>query len=417
MKLKLYLLIIFLSCTWSGHELAAQNKKTLDYYIQTAENNSPLLNDYNNQVFSAKIDSLKLRAAYGFIISGESSAAYAPAIHGWGYDNVLSNGQSLFAGVRVVKEFISRNNLSTRLTGYNLTISQLLAQAAISRQTLKKGITDQFIATYASQQQLELAREIIHLLQQEDIVLKKLTQATVFKQTDYLNFKVNLQQNELALEQHRAEWKSNFTLLNYLCGLTDTSFQSLQAPSFPDLHIIPFESSIYSDAFIADSAKLANEAAIIHYDYKVKVSGFSDGGFQSSFALTPYKNFGTSVGVAISLPLYDGHRKQMLLNQNKIQLDTRKRYYDQARRQYDQHIFQLHTQLNQYEQMIRLANEQIVYAKTLTEANARQLPTGDVKMVDFILSISNLLNLRSSIITYNTTIYNLKNQLQYLIIQ
>lgn len=400
----------------NGYKASSQTSVPLNYFLQAAEKNSPLLNDYNNQIFSAKIDSLKLKAAYGFIVSGEANATYAPVISGWGYDNALSNSQSLFAGVGVAKEFISRNNLQTRLNAYNLTIAQLLAQAGITKQTLNKQVTDQYIATYASQQQLEVAKEIIHLLQQEDIVLKKLTQASVFRQTDYLNFKVNLQQNELALEQRTAEWKSNAALLNYLCGIADTSFQLLEPPVF-NFDAVPFDSSIYASAFKADSAKLANDAAIIHYDYKPKVSAFSDGGYQSSFAHLPYKNFGVSAGIAISLPLYDGHKKQMLLNQNQIQMDTRRKYYTQAQRQYDQQIFLIQNQLNQYHQMIKTAQEQIVYARTLTEANAKQLPTGDVKMVDFILSMNNLLNLKSNIIQYHTTVFNLQNQLQNLIIQ
>jgi hypothetical protein len=41
---------------------------------------------------------------------GEGTAGYSPNIKGWGYDSALTNGQSIFAGVRVAKEFISRNN-------------------------------------------------------------------------------------------------------------------------------------------------------------------------------------------------------------------------------------------------------------------------------------------------------------------
>lgn len=399
------------------NNLFAQGIASIDFFTKAAEQNSPMLNEYKNQVISAKIDSVRLRATYGFIISGEGNALYAPVLRGWGYDNALSNGQSLFVGLRATKEFIGRNNLQTRLNAYNRTVTQLIAQSAITKRTLYKQVNDQYIATYASQQQFMIAEEITHLLEQEDIVLKKLTQEAVFKQTDYLNFKVNLQQNQLALQQRRAEWQSNYVLLNYICGIADTVFHTLSEPSFSETKIDSFDSSVYAEAFLADSAKLVTDAAIIHYDYKPKISGFSDGGYQSSFILAPYKNFGVSMGIAISLPLYDGHKKKMLLNQNQIQLDSRKKYYEQAKTQYDQQIFLIQNQLKQYRRIIKTANEQIVYARTLTEANAKQLPTGDVKIVDFILSINNLLNLRSNIIQYTATVYNLQNQLHYLILQ
>lgn len=400
-----------------GTVVNGQSKNTLSYFLETAKVNSPVLNDYNNQIISNRIDSLKLKAAYGFIVTGEGNAGYSPNIKGWGYDNALTNGQSLFAGVRVAKEFISRNNLNTRLAGVSASIAQVLAQKNISIQTLNKQITDQYIATYASQQQYDVSKEIIHLLDQEDIVLKKLTQAAVFKQTDYLTFKVTLQQNELTLEQQKANWQNNYSLLKYLSGMIDNTFESLEKPSFNDiLSPTSFDGSIYEKAFQADSLKLANDAKIIQYNYKPKVMAFSDSGYQSSFTTTPYKNFGMSVGVGVTIPIYDGHQKKMLLQQNQLSLETRQKYLEQTQRQYQQQILQVNNQLEQYDKMINTANQQIIYAKTLVEANAKQLPTGDVRMVDFILSINNLLGLKGNIIQYNTTLFNLKNQLQYLII-
>lgn len=409
---------LFLILLFGRFTVNAQSKNTLSYFLEAAKENSPVLNDYNNQVISNKIDSLKLKATYGFIVTGEGTAGYSPSIKGWGYDNAITNGQSLFAGVRVAKEFISRNNLNTRLAGINASIAQVLAQKNISLQTLKKQITDQYIATYASQQQFNVSKEIIHLLNQEDIVLKKLTQSAVFKQTDYLTFKVTLQQNELTLEQQKADWQNNYSLLKYLSGIVDDTFEPIEKPSFTEtLNPASFNESMYAKAFQADSLKLSNDAKIIEYNYKPKITAFSDSGYQSSFALTPYKNFGMSVGVGVTIPIYDGHQKKMLLQQNELSLETRKKYLEQTQRQYQQQILQINNQMGQYDKMIDTANQQITYAKTLVEANAKQLPTGDVRMVDFILSINNLLSLKGNIIQYNTILFNLKNQLQYLIIQ
>lgn len=409
---------IFFLFVFGGLQVRAQSDHSLSYFLKMAQDNSPVLNDYNNQIFSNRIDSLKLRATYGFIVSGEANGSYAPNIKNWGYDNAITNGQSLFAGVRVVREFISRNNLNTRLANYNATIAQVLAQKKISVQTLCKQVTDQYIATFTSQQKYALSEDIIHLLKQEDEVLKKLTRAAVFKQTDYLTFKVAQQQNELALQQQKAEWKNNYALLNYLSGIVSDAFIPLDMPGFNDsIDFVPFEQSMYANAFSADSAKLSNDAKIIGYDYKPKISAFSDGGYQSSFTIAPYRNFGVSVGVALSLPLYDGHRRQMLLQQNALDLSTRQKYLEQTKRQYQQQILQIKDQIEQNHAMIHTANEQITYAKTLVDANAKQLPTGDVRMVDFVLSINNLLSLKGNLIQYNNNLFNLKNQMQYLIVQ
>jgi hypothetical protein len=67
--------------------------------------------------------------------------------------------------------------------------------------------------------------------------------------------------------------------------------------------------------------------------------------------------------------------------------------------------------------MIETANEQMGYAQTLIDANLKQLPTGDVKVTDVILSINNFISLKSELVQFETTIYNLYNQLNNLTLQ
>ena len=59
----------------------------------------------------------------------------------------------------------------------------------------------------------------------------------------------------------------------------------------------------------------------------------------------------------------------------------------------------------------------VFVAETLVEANKRQLNTGDVRMTDYLLSISNFLNLRTSLIQNNMMRLSLINQLNYLILK
>lgn len=409
-------LVIYCSVLLSLN-VPAQKPATLDFYLEAAASNSPLLNDYNQQVYAVKLDSMKLLADYGFILSGEGAASYAPVFKGWGYENALSNGHPVTAMIRASRELISKRNLDSRLASYYLNVLQLRNQSALSELQLKKNITDLYITTFISQQQYKAIQDILKLLVQEDTILKKLTQAAVFKQTDYLSFKVTQQQNELALEQKRAEWYNNFALLNYASGLIDTIPKTLQLSTSDTDTIVPFEESIYSQSYKTDSMKLANDAYILEYSYKPKIGAYADAGYQSTLIQTPYKNFGWSAGITLSVPLYDGRKKQMSLQQNKIALQSRSKYLEFEKNQYNQQIAQITNQIGHYRQMIATASEQLQYSRTLIEANAKQLPTGDVKVVDFILAITNYYNLRLGLIQYEGTLFNLQNQLHYLTIQ
>ncbi|MEO5967402.1 MAG: TolC family protein, partial [Ferruginibacter sp.] len=384
-------------------------------FLSIAEENSPLLNDFNNQILANKIDSIKLRALYGINVTGEGSASYAPVINGWGYDNALTNGQTVFAGAKVQKTLIGRNQINTRLASFNAIKNQLLSLNGKAKQTIIKQVTDQYIATFLSQQLLENANYISKLLQQEDLVLQKLTRASAFKQTDYLSFKVTMQQTDLARQQLQAELQSNYLMLNLISGIVDTTITNLEVPQFKT-HSASFDSSIYRQTYVADSIKISNDAAIINYDYKPKISAFSDAGYQSSLIQTSYKNFGISIGFSISLPLYDGHTKKMLLTQNDLLQNTKQKYFELAKKQYEQAVLQLKQQIINYQNIILTAQEHTSYVLTLVEANAKQLPTGDVKTVDFIMSINNYLNLKVNIIQYQSTLYALQNQLNNIII-
>ncbi|MBO9617851.1 MAG: TolC family protein [Niabella sp.] len=395
----------------------AQDAKTLAYYLETSTTNSPVLHDYKNQRDSLRIDSLKFRADYGIKVNGQGDALYAPVFRGWGYDAAISNGQSVDLLIRASRDFLSKKNRDTRLAGYTLSIDQLQNQSAITRLTLERAITEQYIITYGSQQQYKVVEEVLQLLNAEDIILKKLTQNAVFKQTDYLSFKVTLQQNLLSLQQHKTDWLNNYAVLNYLSGVVDTSLLKLAPPDIPDAVPQPFEQSVYAESYRTDSLKLHNEARIIHYDYRPKISAFADGGYSTTFAATPYKNFGTSAGVAVTLPIYDGHKRNMSLRQNQLSMETRTTYNEFAKKQYEQQLQQLSAQIRQYRQLTLTATEQMKYAQTLIEANMKQLPTGDVRVADFILSISNYISLKSGLVQYETALYNLNNQLHHLILQ
>mgnify|MGYP001454457831 CR=1 FL=1 len=410
-----FLYTIAMILVYATTPVFAQKSTTLEEYLTLAKENSPLLNDYNNQRYSLKIDSLKLRADYGIQVTGMGDLSGAPLIHNWGYNGgTLNSGRNLDAVVRISKDLLGNKNLDTRLAKYSLEMKHLINQSGISKVQLCKAVTEQYINTYSTQQQYAVAQEVVQLLEQEDFILKELTRKATFKQTDYLSFKVTLQQKLLALQQQYADWQNNYATLNYLVGRVDTTLHHLQPPLLQTGQPAPFNQSLYAESYKIDSLKLMNEARIINYDYQPKLSLYVDGGYSSALTATPYKNFGTSAGISLTVPIYDGNKRKKALQQNRLAQNTRKDYNDFEHQQYQQQAAQLEGQIRQYKQMLATAKEQLKYAQALIKANLEQLPTGDVKVADFILSINNYINLKSGLVQYETTLNNLYNQLQNL---
>jgi outer membrane protein TolC len=148
-------------------------------------------------------------------------------------------------------------------------------------------------------------------------------------------------------------------------------------------------------------------------NYKPKLNVFADAGYISSLPKQAYKNFGWSIGLNLSIPIYDGGLKKLSTHQINLNQRTQNKYRDFYKIQYDQQKNQLQRMIDQYELSINKAKKQLNYSKTLTDANALQLQTGDVRMTDYLISINNYLNLRVNIIQNKINQLQMINQLHY----
>ena len=387
--------------------------RTLSDYIDAGIQNSPLLKDYSNQQLSNIIDSLRIIANYKPQVVGIANNTYAPSVKGWGYDGAITNGANVSELVTVNKRLVSKENLNSQYQAIRLLNESLSLSGKITALDLQKTITAQYITTYGSWQQYQFNNELLQLLLKEETILKQLTEKSVYRQTDYLTFLVTIQQQELVISQLNIQFQNEYASLNYLCAIKDTSAVILAPPILAPMNIAEPESTVFYKQFMVDSLKNKNAGEQIDYSYKPKLNLYADGGYLSSFAAQPYKNFGVSAGVNITVPIYDGGQKKMLHDKITIAEQTRQGYRDYFKKQYEQQIAQLSQQLNATEQLIHQATAQLKYTQTLIEANRKLLETGDLRMADYILSISSYLNAKN-IITQNTVNkLQLINQLNY----
>lgn len=392
-------------------------ERDLTFYLSQSKINSPLLVDYKNQINSLSIDQQLLKASLGLQIAANSELFYAPVINGYGFDDILTNGQHVIALINVKKEIVRKGRINTQLKSSTLNQEGLINQIKLSEETIEKNIVEQYILTYTDQEQLKLSEEIIELLLTEDVLLKKMTQSSVFKQTDYLAFKVNLQQQLLTKKQLEIQYKNNFATLNYLSGIIDTSKYEITKPEIVPKIPRLFNESYYFESFRIDSLKNKNDRDLINLNYKPKISVFTEAGYQSSLTIHPYRNTGWSAGLNLSIPIYDGNQRKMLIAQNNLKEKSREAYLQSSGRQYQQITLQLKQLINQYDTLITDSKKQLEFSETLVKANALQLKTGEVRMTDYILSINNYLDLRSSAILNQSNRLILINQLNSILLK
>ncbi|MBS1512824.1 MAG: TolC family protein [Bacteroidetes bacterium] len=403
--------LIYLFVIAGLHGKAQQ--KSLDYFLSQGLQNSPLLKDYQFQVQGNKIDSQRLKASFGPQVTGNTTGSYSPVVKGWGYDGAITNLHTYNALIGVSRVIVGKDNLNNQYLSFQLQNLGLQNQGKISEQDLKRSITQQYITAYGDLLQINFNEEIITLLKNEEAILKKLTEKGVYKQTDFLSFLVNIQQQELLIKQLHIQYQNDYATLNYITGVRDTAFTQLEIPLVSPEELPALNETVFYNQFVIDSFKIKNNDKQIDYNYKPRVSLFADGGYNSSFAITPYKNFGLSAGVALTVPIYDGKQRRMQHQKNAIAEQNRKNYLEFYSTQYSQQIAQLSQQLLLTQQIIEETATQVKYAEGLITAQRQQLVTGDVRIADYIIAIGNYLNAKNSITLNTINKLQIINQINY----
>jgi outer membrane protein TolC len=387
--------------------------RTLNDYIQLAKQNNAPLKAFQNQVLSNSLDSQILKATTKTQVNFISDNMYAPVIAGWGYDEAITNIAQVSALVQASKSFLSRGNLAAQYRAIALQSQSLRDSLQLSIKDLVKSITEQYITAYGDQLTMDYSKELFDLLKKEEEALKTLAQQSVIKQTEFLAFDITLQQQELTYLQAEIQFNADYLTLNYLAGIVDTTITRLEEPKLEDSLPHDFYNSVFYRRYITDSLRIENERRLIDYSYKPTISAVGDGGFNSSLQNTPYKNIGFSVGINIRMPLYDAHQKRLKYQKLDLEEKTRVTNKNFFTNQYTQQVAQLYKQLRETDQLFERIKQQVNYTKTLILAYEKLLETSDVKIIDFVTSITNYLNAQNLYRQNLVSRLKIMNQINY----
>ena len=407
MKSTVFFIIILFSVKSFSQE------KDLRFYMEKAQTNSPLLKDLSNQIKSNSIDSLLNKANYKPQIAGNLNANYAPVLNGFGYDTALSNGQTISGLVGVNKKIIGKNQVNSQAESFQLLKESLVLNKKIASKDVNKLITAQYITASGSAEQLDYNQKMASLLKDEATILKKLTQNSIYKQTDYLVFLSTIKQQELQVLQLKQQYQNDLGLLNYLSGEADTTFVNLKKPDVTLKTIQSADKIVFAKQFEVDSLKIINQNKLIDNGYKPSLSLLGDAGYLSSLTYEAHKNFGLSVGLGLSVPIYDGNKKSLQHQKNETALATNLAYKANFNKQYQQQLLILNQKLKQAVAIENQLQSQLQIVDALIEANKKLLLTGDAQITDFVIAIGNVITINNSISQNKINKLQLINEINY----
>jgi outer membrane protein TolC len=382
-----------------NYSVVMAQQHNLDFYIQAAVENSPLINKSTNDQKIAELDlQLMQSLLYKPEISLDATVMFAPIIshdnHSnhfeWisngatdytGYDLALTDGGQYRAIVAVNQPLFER----TRFRQYSdqATIRQQIAnnEIALASHEIEFLVSRQYLLCIKSKKQEHNAANLLDELKQQLGIMRTLVEDAIYKQTDLMLLEIEVQNFEIQYKAYRAEYQNNIADLNLLCGISDTGQVDLREVDFQ------IETSIdSSSAFVAkyqlDSLNLIAAQLVSELKYKPHVSLFANAGLNAVYQPT-INRFGLSTGIGFSMNVFDGRQREtsrektMILLQNNV--------FEKNR-----FITQRDLWKNKFLNQIKFLDEQILITFRQTEkydsllnAYKQELSSGEISVMDY----------------------------------
>jgi outer membrane protein TolC len=404
-------LITFVFFLVTGILLHAQS---LDFYLQQGLENSPLLKDFRHQLLSGKLDSLLTQASYKPQVNQVSTAMYAPVAKKFGYDEAITDGGNYSAVLNVVQPLFNKKIKANQFRDISLSNQTIEVETRITETDLKQGITSQFLTAYADYAQIQFNKSTFNLLKDEQALLKTLADQGIYAQTDLMNLSISLTAQKIAIRQAFIQYRNSLAVLNFICGISDTSTVILSKPELTIQNPFNINNSPAMMKFKIDSLKNVNSKQLIDLNYRPQLSAFADAGFMSILPQNIPHNFGTSLGLNFSIPIYDGKQRKLQYEKTSLAENSRMDYKTFYTSQYKQQINQLTEQLKLTDELILSIRIQLTEQEKLISLYKIEIEKGLVRFPDFLNTINNYTQTKNNLTVSEMNRMQIINQMNYL---
>lgn len=389
-------------------------EQTLDYFLQQGIKNSPLIRDLNGQIRSNRIDSLLIKAMNKPRVEFRGYAFYAPVVNNFGYSEILTNIANLTSVMSVSQQLFNKKTVEANLLKTGIQKQSLANTVRLTENSLKKAITAVYLDAWSINSDISVNLELVSFAKEQAKILKSLTENGIYKQTDYLSFMFDLQGQELQVRELNLRFRKQISDLYILCGIRDTASFSpvkpeLGNPSPSKQVLLPLFMRFY-----LDSLRITNENILIDRNYKPTVSWFSDAGLINNDPKVIYQNFGLSLGLNFTLPIYDGNQRKLNHQKRKSEEDIRAGYAEAFNREYHQQLQQLLDELDQTRALLPAVRSQVRNAELLVNQEKELVSKGSGSITDYLIAVKNYLSVRKSLNQYEVRLLQIQNEINYL---
>ncbi|WP_142785060.1 TolC family protein [Changchengzhania lutea] len=383
--------------------VTAQDKVTLNYFVNKAKENAPVLRENYNL--------LKIGELQGSIITAQNNAfqvnatsevfvapyfdnngkvieiTTTPSNTAFGYDVGITNGGLYSTQINVTKNLFNQavtDNLLFQNKISNNTIS--LSSEEITH-NIVKNITDAYVMAYQLQLQEAFTTEILKDLEKRAQVVELLVKRAVLMESDYLLLQLDMDGKKLELQQIQNNLKVAIDQLYNLSGTEIGEIDKLEQPDF--LNNQNPSKFFYEKRFQNDSLQIVANQRVFENQYKPQVTAYANTGLNAVEIPNIYRRFGASAGLRLAISIYDGKQRKYNAQQSLLKEESLEFYRENSKVQIDNSIKSIEQQIQALEIAMQLLEEQLKRQETILEIYKGKLVQGQVSIVDYLNVIQN----------------------------
>jgi outer membrane protein TolC len=391
--------------------------KSLDDYLNTAIANSPVLKDYRIQLQQNSLDSMMAGTAYKPQVNFDGVALYAPAFGPYGYDQTISNGGEVSAIVSATQQITPRKQIAlTRML--SATEGQGISdEAQMELNDLRKEVTNDYLNTCLLQQRVTFYMQSDSFLTKEVETVKDLAGKGSYKISDYYELLVEEQSERSQIKDLLQDLTRSFSELNVASGITDTIENKLVVPSIEPFKQNDIRQLAAYKKFQADSIKFMQQNEIVDAGYKPKLSWYADAGYESTpydISYFPhYPRLGNSLGLFLSIPIYDGNKRNLQHQSLQLSEDTRANYEHFFMVNYTTRVNSLAKQIEGERKLVLQLQDELQQAEKWMRIDEDELGVGNISVTDFLMSVKKVLDVKNDLSEARITQQLLQNEFNY----
>jgi hypothetical protein len=382
----------------------------LEYYMNIAKKNSPIINDNQNQSKANQLEAERLKAFYtkpqigltaSYIFSpiinldnSKSKFDVNPneAVNYLGYDLAAANGGQYQALLNLTQPLFNSQKLKIVTDQINVT-SQINQNAIkLTGHDIEKIVTDQYILCLQNLKQIEYINSNLEIISDHYTILKKLIESSIYKQSDLSLLNIEKQNFLFQQTTYKAIYKRDLMDLRILCGINDTSNVILNEINLK--LTTDSQSSFFLEKYRLDSLNLQNAKNVFELKYKPQFNIIANTGLNAVYAPTIPNRFGFNTGFSFAYNFFDGKQKNINRSKTDVLLKSVSFNKENFINQNSMRKTKILTELDSYNSRISITENQLKEYNKLLNLYKKEIITGQLSIINYITVLKNMITIQ-----------------------